>query len=90
MVVVCFDVSDDKRLYRVARELGNFGVRVQRSVFECHLDGEQLLELQQRLAKWIDEDHDQVRYYFLCANDVNNISINGPGHVTFDPAFSIL
>ena len=90
MVVVCFDVCDNKRLYRVARELGNFGARVQKSVFECHLNREQLGELQQRLAKWINEEEDQVRYYFLCAKDVECITIDGPGQVTFDPEFTML
>ncbi len=90
MMVVCFDVRDNKRLYRVARELGNFGARVQKSVFECHLNEEQLGELQQRLAKWIDADQDQVCYYFLCAKDVECITIDGPGQVTFDPAFTML
>ncbi len=90
MVVVCFDVCDNKRLYRVARELGNFGARVQKSIFECHLNREQLTELQQRLAKWIDEDQDQVRYYFLCVKDVEGITIDGPGQVTFDPEFTML
>lgn len=90
MVVVCFDVRDRKRLYRVARELGNFGVRVQKSVFECRLDKEQLGELQRRLAKWIDGDRDQVRYYFLCPKDVEQITIDGPGRVTFDPAFTMV
>jgi len=90
MVVVCFDVRDNKRLYRVARELGNFGARVQKSVFECHLNEEQLGELQQRLAKWIDAEEDQVRYYFLCAKDVRCITIDGIGQVTFDPKFTML
>lgn len=90
LVVVCFDVSDKRRLYRVARELGNFGVRVQKSVFECHLNKDQLADLQQRLAKHIDGDQDHVRYYFLCGKDVENISIDGPGHVTFDPTFTML
>ena len=90
MVVVCFDVRDNKRLYRVARELGNFGARVQKSVFECHLNEEQLGELQQRLAKWIDADQDQVRYYFLCPKDVDRITIDGVGQVTFDPDFTLL
>lgn len=90
MVVVCFDVSDNRRLYRVARELGNFGVRVQKSIFECHLNKKQLADLQQRLANCIDENQDHVRYYFLCAKDVKNISIDGPGRVTFDPDFTML
>ena len=90
MVVICFDVCDDRRLYRVARELGNFGSRVQKSLFECHLNKEQLTDLQQRLAKLIDKNEDHVRYYFLCGKDVKQISIDGPGRVTFDPLFTVL
>ena len=90
MVVVCFDIRNPKRLYRVARELGNFGVRVQKSIFECHLTTEQLEELQRRLAKWIDGDLDKVRYYFLCPKDVQEIIVDGPGSVTLDPDFILL
>ncbi|MCI5121631.1 MAG: CRISPR-associated endonuclease Cas2 [Candidatus Electrothrix sp. AUS4] len=90
MVVVCFDIRNPKRLYRVARELGNFGVRVQKSIFECHLEQDQLEELQRRLAKWIDADSDQVRYYFLCPKDVQEIIVDGPGSVTLDPDFILL
>ncbi len=90
MVVVCFDVCDRRRLYRVAKELGNYGVRVQKSIFECHLTPEQLAELQQRLAKWINADEDQVRYYFLCRKDVDAVSIDGNGRVTFDAPFVIV
>ena len=90
MVVVAFDVRDNRRLYRVARELGNFGVRVQKSIFECHLDQDQLAELQKRLAGWIDAGQDQVRYYFLCARDVDMISIDGVGTVTFDQEYTMV
>jgi CRISPR-associated protein Cas2 len=90
MVVVCFDIRNPRRLYRVARELGNFGVRVQKNIFECHLDQDQLEELQRRLAKWIDGDLDKVRYYFLCPKDVQDIIVDGPGKVTVDPDFILL
>ena len=90
MIVICFDVSDNRRLYRVARELGNFGVRVQKSVFECHLHDNELAKLQKRLAKHIDANKDQVRYYFLCGKDVKFITIDGPGAITRDPDFTML
>ena len=90
MVVVCFDIRNPKRLYRVARELGNFGVRVQKSIFECHLTPEQLEELQRRLARWIDADRDQVRYYLLCGKDVDMVTIDGNGRLTFDATFTIV
>jgi CRISPR-associated protein Cas2 len=90
MTVICFDVSDPRRLYRVARELGNFGVRVQKSVFECYLRDDELARLQKRLAKHIDANEDQVRYYFLCGKDVEAVTVDGPGSVTRDPGFTML
>lgn len=90
MIVVGFDVSDNRRLYRVARELGNFGRRVQKSVFECHLTPEQLAKLQKRLARIINADEDHVRYYPLCPKDVEEITIDGIGNVTSDFSFTVL
>ena len=90
MTVICFDVTDRRRLYLVARELVNFGVRVQKSVFECYLTDQELVELQKRLAKCIDADQDQVRYYFLCNRDVQAAFVDGPGEVTDDPEYIII
>jgi CRISPR-associated protein Cas2 len=90
MVLVTFDVRDSKRLQRVARELGNFGIRVQKSVFECHLDEEELKELQKRLAHLIDVEQDEVRYYQLCQKDVEKIRIDGQGKVSQDYDYMIV
>jgi len=87
--LVCFDVHDGRRLQRAARELENFGTRVQKSLFECHLDDRQLASLQTRLAGIIAQDQDSVRYYPLCPKDVERILIDGPGAVTLDPDFVI-
>ncbi len=84
MVVVCFDISDPKRLRKVAGEMGNFGVRVQKSVFECHIDTAGVQKLQKRLARVIVEEEDKVRYYPLCPKDAGAICIDGRGSVTRD------
>jgi CRISPR-associated protein Cas2 len=76
---VCFDVSDLGRLRRVSNEMENFGTRVQRSLFECHLEDRQLVELKERIAEWIDQAGDDVRYYPLCPKDVPDIVIDGKG-----------
>jgi len=68
----------------------NFGVRVQRSVFECHLNRKELLELQKRLAIVINEEEDKVRYYSLCEKDKNAILIDGVGRVTTDVNFVLV
>lgn len=52
--MICFDVRGARRLRKIADALENFGVRVQRSVFECHLETAQLDELQQRINDQMD------------------------------------
>ncbi|HID70361.1 MAG TPA: CRISPR-associated endonuclease Cas2 [Desulfobacterales bacterium] len=90
MFLICFDIHDARRLRNVARQMENFGVRVQRSVFECHLNRKELLELQKRLAIVINEEEDKVRYYSLCEKDKNAILIDGVGRVTTDVNFVLV
>ena len=87
--LICFDVRDAKRLRRISNELENFGKRVQRSVFECHLEAAQVHELQQRLADLLEPLEDQVRYYRLCGKDKQKIIIDGSGQLSSDPDFMI-
>ncbi|MGZ5028157.1 MAG: CRISPR-associated endonuclease Cas2 [Methylobacter sp.] len=88
--VICFDVSDNRRLRKISNEMENFGVRVQRSVFECHLESAQLHELQRRLGNLMEPAEDQVRYYSLCGKDRQRIVIDGAGHLTADPDYNLL
>jgi CRISPR-associated protein Cas2 len=88
--LICFDVHEARRLRKVAVQMENFGQRVQRSVFECHLQAEQLQELQQRLAAVLEPLEDQVRYYRLCGKDKQSIVIDGPGWVSSDPDYLLL
>jgi CRISPR-associated protein Cas2 len=88
--VICFDVHDAKRLRKIANEMENFGTRVQRSVFECHLNNEQLQELKPRLAQLMAIEADQVRYYPLCGKDQAICIIDGTGKLTTDPDYLIV
>ncbi len=90
MILICFDVCDNRRLRRVAKALEGVGQRVQRSVFECHLDQAELNELQRTLAGIVDASEDHVRYYPMCAKDRPAIKIDGPGKVTEDPDYHLL
>ncbi|MGH8527678.1 MAG: CRISPR-associated endonuclease Cas2 [Gammaproteobacteria bacterium] len=83
-VLVCYDITDDRRRYRVASELENFGCRAQYSVFECHLEEPQLRELQARLLTLIDEEEDHLRYYTLCPKDEAAVLVDGLGRKTPD------
>lgn len=88
--VICFDVCDAKRLRKIADQMENFGTRVQRSVFECHLETAQLQELQRRVENLLAADEDQVRYYGLCGKDKSKILIDGTGTLTGDPDYTMI
>ena len=73
MVLVSYDVNTQdgagrRRLRRIARQCGNWGQRVQFSVFECLVDPAQWVRLRQQLIDEIDQEADSLRFYFLGAN----------------------
>lgn len=81
--VIAFDVSDDRRRYRVVRALRRYAVRVQKSVFEApELTPQAFLRLRQRLEELIDGSTDKVHYYFLCGGCVSRVETSGRARVT--------
>ena len=67
LVVIAYDVSDPKRLAKVASVCEDFGVRVQYSIFECHLEPEAFNELWLRLLGLLDEKEDRLVAYKIDA-----------------------
>ena len=62
---VSYDISDPKRLRKVARSLEGFGVRLQCSVFECALDAMRMAKLKAELQGLVNHDEDQVLFVSL-------------------------
>ncbi len=84
--LVCFDVVDDRSRARVVKVIKEYGVRVQKSVFECaNLTEEKLLKMKGRLEGCIDEGEDTVRYYALCRECLRKAEHSGIGEPP-DPA----
>jgi CRISPR-associated protein Cas2 len=70
LVLVTYDVatSDDggpKRLRRVARACSDYGIRVQKSVFECQVGQKEWVALKARLLQEAKLEKDSLRFYFL-------------------------
>lgn len=63
-VVVSYDIKDDKRRLKMAKFLLGFGLRVQRSVFECILNKNAYKKLVKLIPRYIGQ-HDLVRIYKL-------------------------
>ena len=80
LIVVSYDVPNDRRRTRLAHALKDFGERVQYSVFECRLDAPSLEKLSRRVKALIDPEEDRVRIYRLCLDCERQVEIQGAGH----------
>ncbi|MCY4072795.1 MAG: CRISPR-associated endonuclease Cas2 [Chloroflexi bacterium] len=91
LVVVSYDVPENRRRGRIARALQDFGgERVQLSVFECHLTPRNWTRLRERLNKIINPDEDSVRLYRLCEQCRENILFLGRAVPTEEPGLRII
>ena len=78
--LVCYDISDNKARYRVVKALKGFGVRIQKSVFECpDLNEKQLLDLQGKMEALIHHGVDSVHYFRLCRACLKEVEWTGIG-----------
>jgi CRISPR-associated protein Cas2 len=67
--VIVYDVPEDGLRLHVAELLEGFGSRVQKSVFECELEGGAAEELMVKIERELrGTERGNVRIYRLCAN----------------------
>ncbi|MBW6521324.1 MAG: CRISPR-associated endonuclease Cas2 [Desulfoarculaceae bacterium] len=78
-MLVVYDITDSRRLYRVARILKDYGHRVQKSKFEIDASERAFGELRDRIAQEIDEEKDGVKYIPLCERCLHKTEIIGRG-----------
>jgi len=60
MVVIAYDITDDKRLQRVAKYMEKFGIRTQKSVFELDIPFSEGKKIVDGMVKIIDPKEDKV------------------------------
>ena len=85
LIVVSYDVPNDRRRTRLAHALRDFGERVQLSVFECLLEAADLDRLRERILREIELSEDSVRIYPLCETCRAKVELHGLGKTTEDP-----
>jgi CRISPR-associated protein Cas2 len=89
--LICYDIVNNSRRTRVCKLLEAYGLRVQKSVFECVLDEKQYEQLSKRLLYLLNKRQDQIRFYPLSAHCRCKVSVLGiqPQIVVDDPAFIV-
>jgi len=64
-MLICYDITDEKRLRKVHKILSGLAMPVQYSIFEAELSNEQLECLKEKLLPCIDSDTDKLTIYRL-------------------------
>jgi len=77
LTLVAYDITNAKRLRRVADVCEDFGVRVQYSIFECHLDERGFNALWKALLGEINEDEDRLVAYRIDARSARQTMTAG-------------
>lgn len=62
LVLVIYDIVDDKKRNRLAKFLSGYGYRIQKSAFEMMLNKRQYKTLLSQLKKYVSEE-DSIRVY---------------------------
>ena len=90
LVMISYDVVDDKRRLRLMKFLKDYGTRVQKSVFECNLSLDLYDRVKDEVEKIINRRKDRVRYYRVCSNCQDKVEIYGWGELTEDEEFYVI
>ena len=77
LTIVAYDITQQKRLARVAKVCEDYGVRVQYSLFECRLDENDFNEFWLQLLAEIDEDEDRLVAYRVDARSAKETMTAG-------------
>lgn len=89
--LVCYDIVDNRDRYQVVKIMQNYGVRVQKSVFECPgLNERQFITMKHALESRIDHTCDSVRYYGLCRGCLRQVAYSGIESATLQDGFRII
>lgn len=78
LTLVGYDIADQKRLSRIAKICEDYGIRVQYSFFECHLDESDFEDLWLKLLDVINEKEDRLVAYKIdarCAKETQTAGI---------------
>jgi len=83
-MIVAYDIADPKRLNKVAKVIKDYGLRVQKSIFEVSVDHRLIAEMKARIEDIIEPSADGVKYFPLCEKCAGTVEIIGQG-IFIDP-----
>lgn len=79
ITLITYDITEPKRLNNMRRFLKEFGLRTQKSVFECDIDDAAIRRIRYYCLENLDLERDSVRIYRICNRCINKVVISGTG-----------
>jgi CRISPR-associated protein Cas2 len=76
-IVVSYDIVDNKKRTKLAKQMCNYGQRVQYSVFECNINAQQLKKMKKEALQFVDLQKDSLRIYKFCRDCKNKVESFG-------------
>jgi CRISPR-associated protein Cas2 len=77
LTLIGYDICSARRLQKVAKVCEDYGVRVQYSIFECHLDERRFERFWQKLNTLIDPEEDRLVAYQIDAKSARRTRTAG-------------
>ncbi|HRS82073.1 MAG TPA: CRISPR-associated endonuclease Cas2 [Smithellaceae bacterium] len=79
ITLITYDITEPKRLNAMRNFLKEYGLRTQKSVFECDIDDVALKCIRAYCRDNLDIAKDSVRIYKICNRCINKVKISGTG-----------
>jgi len=79
ITLITYDITEPKRLNALRKFLNEFGLRTQKSVFECDIDEEAIRRIKVYCKQELNLLYDSVRIYRICNRCINRVVISGRG-----------
>lgn len=90
MYFISYDIADPKRLKAVAKMLENYGLRIQKSFFQCEVSEKIKKNLVGDLLSIINENEDSLIVTPICSKCLNQVIPMGLGEFFEVETFQIL
>jgi CRISPR-associated protein Cas2 len=79
LYLICYDIAKPDRLRKTAKIMEDYGLRIQRSFFQCSMEEKKLHEMLVKIKKVIERRRDSFFVYPLCEDCSRNAETDGNG-----------
>jgi len=86
----CYDVVDAHRRNKISKILEKYGLRVQKSIFQCDILPLRAHEIKEAILSILTENEDSLLFYSVCDDCVKEALLIGDKSPLQDVGFEIL